>query len=80
MRFSKKIILPRTRLHISRIVLGKALTKVVLRQRCLSGKSPTSPKEIAWVWYKKPSTEVVRELTVDVNLLSMTVHGVLLSR
>ena len=32
----EKIILPRTRLHTSRIVLGKALTKVVLQQRCLS--------------------------------------------
>ena len=32
----EKIILPRTRLHISLIVLGKALTKVVLQQRCLS--------------------------------------------
>ena len=32
----RKNILPRTRLHISGIVLGNALTKVVLRQRCLS--------------------------------------------
>ena len=33
----------RTRLHISRIVLGKALVKVVLQHRCLST-------------FKKPST------------------------
>ena len=32
----RKIILPRTRLHTSRIVVGKTLTKVVLQQRCLS--------------------------------------------
>ena len=31
----EKIILPRARLHISWIVLGKALTKVVLQQWCL---------------------------------------------
>ena len=32
----EKIIPPRTPLHISRIVLGKALTNVVLQQQCLS--------------------------------------------